>query len=301
MEGRAKNILDLNSVVVMQRQSLPITVADLGHLYLRERELDSMARINEQRAVTIEVFKQQDANIVTTGEGIKEALLELQKQIPPDVDVRTISLNSDWVKASLKGVQKTLIEGALLTVAIVLLFLKSWRSTVITGLTLPISVISSFIAVQAFGFTLNFMTMMALSLCIGLLVDDAIVVRENIVRHLAMGKSHMQAALEGTEEIGLAVLATTFAICAVFVPMAFMDGITGRLFFPFGITVVVAVIISLLVSFTLDPMLSSVWAEPPNAKLTHLPVLGFLIQQVDRFMAACHGAYESLIHLIFDY
>ena len=300
MEGRAKNFLDLNSVVVMQRQSLPITVADLGHLYLRERELDSMARINEQRAVTIEVFKQQDANIVTTGEGIKEALLELQKQIPPDVDVRTISLNSDWVKASLKGVQKTLLEGALLTVAIVLLFLKSWRSTVITGLTLPISVISSFIAVQAFGFTLNFMTMMALSLCIGLLVDDAIVVRENIVRHLAMGKSHMQAALEGTEEIGLAVLATTFAICAVFVPMAFMDGITGRLFFPFGITVVVAVIISLLVSFTLDPMLSSVWAEPPNAKLTHLPVLGFLIQQVDRFMAACHGAYESLIHWIFD-
>ena len=198
---------------------------------------------------------------MTTGEGIKEALLELQKQIPPDVDVRTISLNSDWVKASLKGVQKTLIEGALLTVAIVLLFLKSWRSTVITGLTLPISVISSFIAVQAFGFTLNFMTMMALSLCIGLLVDDAIVVRENIVRHLAMGKSHMQAALEGTEEIGLAVLATTFAICAVFVPMAFMDGITGRLFFPFGITVVVAVIISLLVSFTLDPMLSSVWAR----------------------------------------
>ena len=233
MEGRSKNYLDLDATVVQQRGGLPVTVADLGKLYLREKELESLARINGQRAISIEVFKQQDANIVSTGEGIKAALAELQNQIPKDVEIRTISLNSDWVKASLAGVQRTLIEGALLTVVIVLLFLKSWRSTVITGLTLPISVISSFIAVQAFGFTLNFMTMMALSLCIGLLVDDAIVVRENIVRHLAMGKSHVQAALEGTQEIGLAVLATTFAICAVFVPMAFMDGITGRLFFPF--------------------------------------------------------------------
>ncbi|MFM7003299.1 MAG: efflux RND transporter permease subunit [Limnohabitans sp.] len=300
MEGRSKNYLDLDATVVLQRGGLPVTVADLGKLYLREKELESLARINGQRAISIEVFKQQDANIVSTGEGIKAALAELQNQIPKDVEIRTISLNSDWVKASLAGVQRTLIEGALLTVVIVLLFLKSWRSTVITGLTLPISVISSFIAVQAFGFTLNFMTMMALSLCIGLLVDDAIVVRENIVRHLAMGKSHVQAALEGTQEIGLAVLATTFAICAVFVPMAFMDGITGRLFFPFGITVVVAVIISLLVSFTLDPMLSSVWPEPANANLNRVPVLGYSIHWVDRFMDRCHASYEALVHWIFD-
>ncbi|MFM1949485.1 MAG: Multidrug resistance protein MdtC, partial [Pseudomonadota bacterium] len=300
MDGRAKNYLDLNGVVVHQHNGLPVTVADLGNLYLREKELESLARINEQRAISIEVFKQQDANIVSTGEGIKEALLELKTQIPADVELRTINLNSDWVKDSLQGVQRTLIEGALLTVVIVLLFLKSWRSTVITGLTLPISVISSFIAIQAFGFTLNFMTMMALSLCIGLLVDDAIVVRENIVRHLAMGKSHVQAALEGTQEIGLAVLATTFAICAVFVPMAFMDGITGRLFFPFGITVVVAVMISLLVSFTLDPMLSSVWPEPAHANLNRVPVLGFFIAQVDRFMLKCHSGYDALIHWIFN-
>ena len=245
MEGRATNYLDLNAVVVQQRNAFPVAVGDLGHLYMREREFDSLARINTQRAISIEVFKQQDANIVSTGEGVKQSLEELKKQLPSDIELRVINLSSDGVKDSLVGVQRTLIEGALLTVAIVLLFLKSWRSTVITGLTLPIAVVSSFIAVQAFGFTLNFMTMMALSLCIGLLVDDAIVVRENIVRHLAMGKSHMDAAREGTEEIGLAVLATTFAICAVFVPMAFMDGIVGRLFFPFGITVVVAVIISL--------------------------------------------------------
>ena len=299
MEGRATNYLDLNAVVVQQRNAFPVAVGDLGHLYMREREFDSLARINTQRAISIEVFKQQDANNVSTGEGVKQALEELKKQLPSDIELRVINLSSDGVKDSLVGVQRTLIEGALLTVAIVLLFLKSWRSTVITGLTLPIAVVSSFIAVQAFGFTLNFMTMMALSLCIGLLVDDAIVVRENIVRHLAMGKSHMDAAREGTEEIGLAVLATTFAICAVFVPMAFMDGIVGRLFFPFGITVVVAVIISLLVSFTLDPMLSSVWAEPKDASLLKVPVLGFLIRRVDRFMALSHALYEKLIHWIF--
>ena len=127
--------------------------------------------------------------------------------------------------------------------------------------------ISSFIAVYAFGFTLNFMTMMALSLCIGLLIDDAIVVRENIVRHVGMGKDHHTAAREGTDEIGLAVMATTFAICAVFVPVAFMGGIVGKFFYPFGITVAVAVLVSLFVSFTLDPMLSAVWKDPPSSRL----------------------------------
>ena len=132
----------------------------------------------------------------------------------------------------------TIIEGALLTVLIVFLFLHSWRSTVITGLTLPISVFATFIAMNAFGFTINFITLLALSLSIGVLIDDAIVVRENIVRHLKMGKTHRQAALEATQEIGLAVMATTFTIVAVFVPVAFMGGIIGKFFYQFGIAVV---------------------------------------------------------------
>ena len=173
----------------------------------------------------------------------------VRKRLPPDVELRLINATSDSVKDSLNGLKRTLIEGALLTIIVVFLFLKSWRSTVITGLTLPISVISSFIAIHLLGFTLNFMTMMALSLCIGLLIDDAIVVRENIVRHLAMGKDHFTAARDGTDEIGLAVMATTFAICAVFVPIAFMSGIIGKFFFPFGITIAVAVLVSLFVSF----------------------------------------------------
>ena len=137
--------------------------------------------------------------------------------------------------------------------------------------------IATFIALYAFGFTLNFLTLMALSLCIGLLIDDAIVVRENIVRHLGMGKTHVAAAREGTDEIGLAVMATTFAIVAVFVPIAFMSGIIGRFFFQFGVTVAVAVLVSLFVSFTLDPMLSSVWHDPPGS----------------RFSSACRGSAGS--------
>ncbi|MDQ6685464.1 MAG: efflux RND transporter permease subunit, partial [Pseudomonadota bacterium] len=154
--------------------------------------------------------------------------------------------------------------------------------------------------VYLFGFSLNFMTMMALSLCIGLLIDDAIVVRENIVRHVHMGKSHRVAAREGTEEIGLAVMATTFAICAVFVPVAFMKGIIGKFFYPFGITVAVAVLVSLFVSFTLDPMLSSIWKDPSSNRLLRVPVLGHLMRATDRGLDLLHGIYERLIHWIFS-
>ncbi|GAB4038361.1 MAG: hypothetical protein Fur0014_07000 [Rubrivivax sp.] len=295
VEGRIRDPRQFENVVVARQGGLPLTVRDLGVLVEREREPESQARIDGQRAVNFNVYKQQDANIVKTGDAVKDAMEELRRQLPPDVQLKLIYASSDWVKGSLKGLQNTLIEGALLTVAIVFLFLHSWRSTVITGLTLPIAVISSFIAVYAFGFTLNFMTMMALSLCIGLLIDDAIVVRENIVRHLGMGKDHHRAALEGTDEIGLAVLATTFAICAVFVPVAFMGGIIGKFFYPFGITVVVAVLVSLFVSFTLDPMLSSVWKDPPSARLKQLPVIGQLIRGTDRAMDGLHTVYERLI------
>ena len=300
VEGRVRDPRNFENVVVAKRGNLSLTLADLGQLVEREREPDSLARINGQRAITFNVFKQQDANIVAAGEGVKSALDEIRATLPPDVELRLIRAESDWVKGSLTGLRNTLIEGALLTVAIVFLFLHSWRSTIITGLTLPIAVISSFIAVYAFGFTLNFMTMMALSLCIGLLIDDAIVVRENIVRHVGMGKDHFRAAREGTEEIGLAVMATTFALVAVFAPVAFMGGIIGKFFFPFGITVVVAVLVSLFVSFTLDPMLSSVWHDPPGTRMKQWPVIGHALRATDAGMDALHGIYERAIRWIFS-
>ena len=300
VEGRIRDPKAFGNVVVAHRNGLALRLSDLGTLVEREREPDSIARLNGQRAINFNVFKQQDANIVATGDAVKAAMDEVRKTLPPDVDLRLVNAESDWVKGSLDGLKSTLIEGALLTVVIVFLFLHSWRSTIITGLTLPIAVISSFIAIYAFGFTLNFMTMMALSLCIGLLIDDAIVVRENIVRHVGMGKDHMTAAREGTQEIGLAVMATTFAIVAVFAPVAFMGGIIGKFFYPFGITVVVAVLVSLFVSFTLDPMLSSVWKDPPSTRLKKVPVLGHAIRATDRFMDLLHAAYERSIHWIFS-
>jgi multidrug efflux pump subunit AcrB len=300
VEGRVRDPRQFENLVVARRNGLSLTLADLGQLVEREREPDSHARINGQRAINFNIFKQQDANIVVVGDAVKAAMEEIKKTLPPDVEMRTIYVSSDFVKNSLRGLRHTLIEGALLTVAIVFLFLHSWRSTIITGLTLPIAVISSFIAVYAFGFTLNFMTMMALSLCIGLLIDDAIVVRENIVRHVGMGKSHHVAAREGTDEIGLAVMATTFAICAVFVPVAFMGGIIGKFFYPFGITVVVAVLVSLFVSFTLDPMLSAVWADPPSSRLKKVWGLRHAITATDKSMDWLHGAYERAIRWIFS-
>jgi HAE1 family hydrophobic/amphiphilic exporter-1 len=159
-------------------------------------------------------------------------------------------------------VRRTLIEGALLTILIVFLFLNSWRSTVITGLTLPIALIGTFLFMNLFGFTINMITLMAESLCVGLLIDDAIVVRENIVRHVQMGKSPTSRFMDGTREIGLAVLATTLSIVAVFLPIGFMGGIIGKFFHEFGITIAAAVLISMFVSFTLDPMLSSIWHDP---------------------------------------
>jgi len=215
-----------------------------------------------QPTVALEIRKQSGQNTVSVADAVAARLDEIRATLPEGAKLDIVINNSVFIRASIKQVEEDLILGAILTVFIVFVFLQSWRSTVITGLTLPISVIGAFTAVWAAGFTLNQLTLMALTLAIGLLIDDAIVVRENIVRHAEMGKDHVRAAREGTDEIGLAVLATTLSIIAVFVPVAFMGGIIGRFFFQFGITISVAVLLSLFVSFTLDPMMSSVWPEP---------------------------------------
>src|SRR4029450_7423399 len=252
-------------------------------------------RINGRPSITIDIRKGQDANIVEVGASVNAALESLKLRLPPDVEVRLVYSQADQVQLSIDRVKSTILEGAFLTVLIVFLFLHSWRSTIITGLTLLIAVIATFISLYAFGFTLNMMTLMALSLCIGLLIDDAIVVRENIVRHLGMGKTHLAAAREGTDEIGLAVMATTFAIVAVFVPIAFMKGIVGQFFFQFGLTVAVAVLVSLFVSFTLDPMLSLVWPHPPGSRFKRVPWLGRFMDRVEAVVEWVHLVYGRLL------
>ena len=295
VEGKIKDPAQFGRIIVAQQGGAPIYLAQVADVIDGEKEQDSIARINGRPSITIDIQKSQDANIVETGRGVKEAIELLRKRLPADVELRLVNSTADQVEKSVNRVKMTILEGAALTVLIVFLFLHSWRSTIITGLTLPISVIATFIALYAFGFTLNFLTLMALSLCIGLLIDDAIVVRENIVRHLAMGKDHVTAAREGTDEIGLAVMATTFAIVAVFVPIAFMSGIVGKFFFQFGLTVSVAVLVSLFVSFTLDPMLSSVWHDPPGSRFRRVPWLGRFMDRVERGIEWVHALYGSIL------
>jgi HAE1 family hydrophobic/amphiphilic exporter-1 len=226
------------------------------------QEVESLALYNGQRTVLLSVQKSQGENTIEVVDGLQRALADAKAVTPPGIRTEVNRDNSRSIRVSVANVKRTLIEGAALTVLIVFLFLNSWRSTVITGLTLPIALIGTFLFMYVFGFTINTITLMALSLCVGLLIDDAIVVRENIVRHVQMGKSAHDAALAGTNEIGLAVLATTLSIVAVFLPIGFMGGIVGKFFHEFGITIAAAVLISMFVSFTLDPMLSSVWHDP---------------------------------------
>src|SRR6266850_2504646 len=294
VDGRISSPKDFGRIIVARKGGVPILLSQIAEVVDGERERVSLARINGSPAISFYVFKAQDANIVEVGENLKRAAEDVRKQLPAGAELRLLRATSDFVQRSADNVKHTILEGGLLTVLIVFLFLGSWRSTIITGLALPISVIATFVALYAFGFTLNYMTLMALSLCIGLLIDDAIVVRENIVRHIHMGKNHYAAAREGTEEIGLAVLATTFSIVAVFIPIAFMSGIVGKFFFAFGITVVAAVLVSLFVSFTLDPMLSAVWRDPPEGA-RQLPVVGPVVRGFDVVLERVHAIYDRLL------
>ena len=257
---------DFGKIIVARKNGAPVRVEQLAQVTDGAQEVETLALYNGQRTLLLNVQKSQDENTIAVVDGLIKTLAEMQKQLPPGVRLEQITDGSRQIRVSVENVRRTLIEGALLTVLIVFLFLNSWRSTVITGLTLPIALIGTFLFMNLFGFTINMITLMALSLCVGLLIDDAIVVRENIVRHVQMGKSAYQASLDGTQEIGLAVLATTLSIVAVFMPIGFMGGIIGKFFHEFGITIVAAVMISMFVSFTLDPMLSSIWHDPSIAE-----------------------------------
>ncbi|QJC55470.1 Multidrug resistance protein MdtC [Polaromonas vacuolata] len=266
IDARMKRPEDFGNIIITRKpsasSSAPITLAQVARISDGSQEIDSLALYNGQRTLLLTVQKAQDENTIAVVDGLNLALRELAPQLPPGVRLELVTDSSRAIRVAVANVGRTLVEGALLTVLIVFLFLNSWRSTVITGLTLPISIIGTFLFMNMFGFTINMITLMALSLCVGLLIDDAIVVRENIVRHVHMGKSPYQASLDGTQEIGLAVLATTLSIVAVFLPIGFMGGIIGKFFHEFGITIVSAVLISMFVSFTLDPMLSSIWHDP---------------------------------------
>ena len=270
VNGLVKTPNEFNQIIVAQNRSstgatVPVYLSQVAEVIDGQAEAESASLQNGQPAVAMDIIKMSDANVIDVVDKTQQRLAEIQSTLPPGVTMTVVADSSKSIRGSLNNVVRTLIEGAILAVFIVWLFLGSWRSTIITGLTLPISLLGTLAAIWTFGFSINMMTLLALALCIGLLIDDAIVVRENIVRHVGMGKHHRQAALDGTQEIGLAVLATTLVIVAVFLPVAFMGGIIGRFFYQFGVTVSTAVLLSLFVSFTLDPMLSSIWPDPDAA------------------------------------
>jgi HAE1 family hydrophobic/amphiphilic exporter-1 len=294
--GRLEDEQDFYDVTVGNQGGQPVTLRDVATIVDGTGEAASLAILNGQRALAVDILKTQGANTVGVAEDIRHTIDQLlASELPEGVDIEVVVDNAEPVENSFHAVQNMLIEGAILAVVIVFLFLNSWRSTVITGLTLPISIIGTMIALNFLGFTLNMMTLLALSLAVGILIDDAIVVRENITRHLHMGKSHRQAALDGTNEIGLAVMATTLSIVAVFLPVAFMDGIMGRFFLQFGVTVSVAVLISLFVAFTLDPMMSSVWYDPASNPNVKRGPIGRLVEQFDRLFSWITAGYRGLI------
>ena len=262
IDARMKRPEDFGRIIVTRKGNTPIRLAQVATVQDGPQEVETLALYNGERTLLLSVQKAQDENTIAVIDGLTRTVAEMKAQLPPGVRLEPIQDGSRPIRVAVDNVRKTLIEGAILTVLIVFLFLNSWRSTVITGLTLPIALIGTFLFMYWFGFTINMITLMALSLCVGLLIDDAIVVRENIVRHVQMGKDPYKASLDGTQEIGLAVLATTFSIVAVFLPIGFMGGIIGKFFHEFGITIVAAVLISMFVSFTLDPMLSSIWHDP---------------------------------------
>jgi HAE1 family hydrophobic/amphiphilic exporter-1 len=295
IRAKMASVADFGRIIVARRGGQPVFLSQVADVIDGEEEPETSALVDGKRAVALDVVRAQGENTIAVVDSVRRTVAGLAGELPPDVTVSVVRDASTAIRNSVASVQRNIVEGALLTVVIVFLFLSSWRSTVITGLTLPISLIGTFLVMFAMGFSINLVTLLALSICVGLLIDDAIVVRENIVRHQAMGKHHRDAAFDGTKEIGLAVAATTFTIVAVFMPIGFMGGIIGRFFKQFGVTVAFAVMLSMLIAFTLDPMLSSVWRDPDAHGPRGNGPVARLLRVFQATMLRLEGGYVALL------
>ncbi|WP_437681092.1 efflux RND transporter permease subunit [Sorangium sp. So ce131] len=256
--GRVKNAGDFNNLVVASVDGRPVRVRDIGYAEDGTYEQRSLARLDGKPTVVLDVVRQSGANTVAVIEAVKANVAKLSEQLPSDVKLEVIRDQSGYIYTALHEINVHLVLGSILACAVVLLFMRSWRSTIIAGVAIPTSVVATFGMMWALDFTLNSVTMLALVLMVGIVIDDAIVVLENIFRFVEEKKmSSFDAARAATQEIGLAVLATTLSLVVIFVPVSFMSSISGRFLFQFGITSTVAILVSLLVSFTLTPMMSA--------------------------------------------
>jgi HAE1 family hydrophobic/amphiphilic exporter-1 len=268
--GRFTDPRQFDDLVIANINGAPVKLRDIGHAEDGTKEQRSLSRLNGVPTVTLDIRRQSGANTVEVIKGLKEALPRVSAQLPEDVKVEVIRDQSRYIEAALHEIQKHLVLGSILASLVVLIFMRSWRSTLIAAVAIPCSVISTFGMMRALNFTLNSVTMLALVLMVGVVIDDAIVVLENIFRFIEEKKIEpKEAAREATKDIGLAVLATTLSLVVIFLPVSFMSSISGRFLYQFGITAAVAIMVSLLVSFTLTPMMSSRLIRVSDAKGGH--------------------------------
>jgi len=268
--GRFTDPRQFNDLVIANVNGSPVKLRDVGRVEDGTKEQRSFSRLNGVPTVTLDIRRQSGANTVEVIKGLKEALPRVTAQLPEDVKVEVIRDQSRYIEAALHEIQTHLVLGSILASLVVLLFMRSWRSTLIAAVAIPCSVISTFGMMRALNFTLNSVTMLALVLMVGVVIDDAIVVLENIFRFIEEKRIEpKEAAREATKDIGLAVLATTLSLVVIFLPVSFMSSISGRFLYQFGITAAVAILVSLLVSFTLTPMMSSRLIRVSDAKGGH--------------------------------
>jgi HAE1 family hydrophobic/amphiphilic exporter-1 len=293
--GRIESPAEFGRIVVKRRGDELVRLSDVAVVQDGFAELSGFSVRSGKPNVGLSITRTREASTVSVANDIRKMIDEIKPTLPAATVLEITRDGGEEAENSLNNVIHALVFGAGLTIFVVYVFLNSWRSTLITALSLPTSVIAAFIAVWLAGFTLNFMSLLGLSLAIGVLIDDAIVVRENIVRHMELGADRVTAALKGTAEIGLAVAATTFSIVAVFIPVAFMPGVSGEWFRPFGLTVVASVLVSLFISFTLDPMLSAYWGDPPGHHLEPKRGLSLWLQKFNTWFDHQSDRYGRVI------
>lgn len=290
--GRIENPRDFNQLVIRTVNGAPIRVEDIGYAEDGTKEQRSLARLNGKPTVVLGILRQSGANTVATIRAVKENMERVQAQLPTDVRMEVIQDQSRFIEAALHEINVHLILGSIFACLVVLAFMRSWRSTIIAGIAIPTSVISTFGMMSALDFTLNSVTMLALVLMVGIVIDDAIVVLENIFRFVEEKKmSPMVAAREATADIGLAVLATTLSLVVIFVPVSFMSSVSGRFLYQFGITAAVAIMVSLLVSFSLTPMMSARLLRREDAG-------GHGGHSREGFYGYIDGAYTGMLHFV---
>jgi HAE1 family hydrophobic/amphiphilic exporter-1 len=283
--GQLANADEFRRMVVANRNGAPIHLGDLGRVYDSVQNNKNASWYNGQRAIVLAVMRQPGTNTVAVATAVKAALAEIAPSLPPSVKVNLRYDRSVGIQASVSDVKHSLVLALILVVLVIFLFLRNLTATAIPSLTLPMAIVGTFSVMYVLGFSIDNLSLMALTLAVGFVVDDAIVMLENIVRHIERGEEPMQAALDGAEEVGFTILSMTLSLAAVFIPLIFMGGIIGKLFREFAITISAAILVSGFVSLTLTPMLCARFLKPKNAEEKH-----------GRFYDATERAFQTLLH-----